>query len=168
MQISREFISLGGKQNKKPLKPAFSRPRSPKLPAPRPPPRPRRCPSSPGGALHSPLLVSLQSAAVFANADVAVRVQIITNSHCGDAVRQGPAGLRCGRQPASRHWRTPGLTGARGGSAQRGGTLARSVNAEPLPAGLYWMDFFLSIPLPDSFVARNAEKPVHYRFPSVL
>ncbi|KAM6205523.1 uncharacterized protein WM294_004881 isoform 1-T2 [Sarcoramphus papa] len=118
MQISREFISLGGKQ--KTPKPAFSRPRSPKLPAPRLPPRPRRCPCSPGGALHSPLLLSLQSVAVFANTDIAVHVQRLTNSYCGDAVRQGPGGLLCGRQAASRHWRTPGLTGARGGSAQRG------------------------------------------------
>lgn len=88
MQISREFISLGGKQNKKTPKPAFS-PRSTKLPAPRPPPRPRRCPRSPGGVLHGPLLLSLQSVAVFANTDIAVHVQRIINSHCGDAVRQG-------------------------------------------------------------------------------
>lgn len=167
MQISREFIPLGGKQNPKSAKPAFSRPPSPPAPAPRPSPRPRRCPCSPGGAVRRLLFLSLQSMAVSASTDIAVRGQRVPNAACGDTVRQAPASCERGR-PASRPWRPAGPAGARGGKRAAGGAFARSANAEPLPAGLCWMDFFLSVPLPDSFVARNAENPVHYRLPSVL
>lgn len=126
MQISQEFISLGGKQNKPPE--AFLLP--PAIPevarSPRPAPRPRRCPCWPGGALQNPHLLSVQSAAVFANIDIAACVPRIINCRCGDAVRPGPGagGHRhraTGAQPGARcprRQRAAGEGGGRGGSGR--------------------------------------------------
>lgn len=139
-------------KNKNPKEPACARPPSPQSPSTRLPPRSHRGTGPPACAL------------------AAVGGCFCEHRHRGPrpannkpSLRGDPASRAAGGAAASLpHSR---LTGARGGGAQRG---ERSVNAGPLPAALRWRDFFLSVPLPDSFVARNAEKPVQYRFPSVL
>lgn len=150
MQISREFILLGGKQNKTPRS----------LPSPARDPRSCPLPALPRGhagaragqegLCRTRFCSPCSRRLFFANIDIAACVQRIINCHCGDAVRPGPGALRCGRPPASRHWRAAGRTvpaetarsgGGRGPGGGKRSHARRTRNLSQLGC-VGWISFF--------------------------
>lgn len=149
MQISREFILLGGKQNKTPRS----------LPSPARDPRSCPLPALPRGhagaragqegLCRTRFCSPCSRRLFFANIDIAACVQRIINCHCGDAVRPGPGALRCGRPPASRHWRAagrtvPAETARSGGGRGPGGGNARTLGERGTSPSWAVLDGFLS------------------------
>lgn len=125
-------------KNKNPKQPACARPPSPQSPSTRLPPRS----PVPVGAPDRPLALSRQSAAVFANTDIAVRVQPTTNPRCGGTLR---AALRAA---PPRHCRTPGsrapAEAARSGGSAR---LMRSLSQLRYVGGISFFQYLFLIPL---------------------
>lgn len=88
--------------------------------------------------------------AVFANTDIAVHIQRIIQSHCGNAIRKRPGELRGGRQPAPRHPRSrrAALPAEAARSEGNAGTLAKC-GASPSWAVLdgFFFQYLFLIPL---------------------
>lgn len=150
MQISREFISLGGNQNPEACLP-------PRVPAP------RRYPARRDG---------LCTARSYSRSTPWLVLQTPTSPSTSKEQPPPTVGTwsggdppRCAAPREATGDASPGRSRAHGA---RGGADSPAPSVRSLCQAGCVGRMSCSAPLPDSFVARNAEIPVHSRFPSAL